>query len=106
MNGRNNEKRTYHSARPAATGSNIVRLPSLMDRASRILDDGDAGELQHFIYSVMQMGYVACFTATSDRGAVAITVFDGATRYKSYARSENELLLCYRDLLSAIAGEE
>lgn len=106
MHGPHNEKRVYHSTRPAPTGVNTLRLPGILDRASRIIDCCDAVELQHFIYSVMQVGYVACFTATSDRGAVAITVFDGDTRYKSYARSEDELLLCYRDMLAAIGGEE
>jgi hypothetical protein len=72
----------------------------------RICDSSDALELQHFITAVVGVGYVACFSATSDRGAISITVFDGNTRYKSYARSENELLLCYRDLLAAIGGEE
>lgn len=106
MSGRENEKRVYHSARPAPTGKHTVRLPSILDRASRIISECDASELQYFVLAVMQMGYVACLTSTSDRGAVAITVFDGSTRYKSYGRSEDELLLCFRDLLAAIGGEE
>jgi len=106
MNGRQNEKRVYNSPRPATTGSNIVRLPSVMDRASGILDACDAIELQYFIRAVLMLGFCVSFTSTSDRGAVSIVVFDGQTRYKSYARSEDELLLCYRDLRRAIGGEE
>jgi hypothetical protein len=54
----------------------------------------------------MQMGYVVSITATSDGGAVSLSVYDGDIRYKSYARSADELLDCYHNLLRAIRGEE
>lgn len=106
MSAHPHEKRVYQSARPPATGVGVVRLPIHVDRASKIIACCDAVELQHFIHSVLQVGYVACVTRTSDGGAVSLTVFDGDIRYKSWARSEDELLICYRDLLAAIGGEE
>jgi hypothetical protein len=77
-----------------------------MDRAMFIVAECDAPELSDFISAIIGMGYCVSFTGTSDRGAVSITVFDGAVRWKQYARGADELLTCYRDLLAAIRGEE
>jgi len=106
MNGHSRSTGPYKSQRPTSTGSSVVRIPSDMVRAVRILSGGDDAELSMFICQVTEMGYCVSFTATSDRGAVSITVYDGAIRFKDYARDSDELLRCYRDLLSAIRGEE
>lgn len=106
MNGHSRSTGPYKSPRPAAQGGRVVRVPGDLVRAVRILSSGNADELSYFLCQVVEMGYCASITATSDRGAISITVFDGAIRYKDYARDSDELLRCYRDLLNTIRGEE
>src|SRR5215475_13484284 len=106
MNGRRDKGGAYRSPRPAPEGSLVKRLPDSAIRGIGIVNRCDTSELQYFLSSVIGMGYCCAFTCTSDGGAVSITVYDGAIRFKSYARHEDELPSCYRDLLAAIRGEE
>lgn len=106
MNGHSRSTGPYKSQRPATQGSGVVRIPGDLVRAVRILSSSDDGELSLFICQIVEMGFCVSFTATSDRGAVSITVFDGSIRFKDYARDSDELLRCYRDLLTAVRGEE
>ena len=106
MNGKHLQEGPYKSQRPTSTGSRVVRLSGTMGQASRIMLECDGVELLAFLSSVIAMGYCISVTGTSDGGAISLTVFDGAIRWKSYARCADELLSCYRDLLGAIRGEE
>jgi hypothetical protein len=106
MSGHPHDGGAYKSPRiiRERVGPSRILVPT--DRAAMLVLRCDTSELCHFVSSVMQMGWCVTFTQTSDGGACSITCYDGAIRYKSYARSSDELLLCYRDLLAAIRGEE
>jgi hypothetical protein len=106
MNGHSHNGGAYKSARVTRERVGPSRVFVATDRASLLVMRCDASELQHFICSVMQLGWCVTFTQTSDGGACSVTCYDGNIRYKSYARHEDELPLCFRDLLAAIRGEE
>lgn len=105
MNGNHRKEGPYKSPRPAVQRSNVVRLPGNLGHASGVMSASDEVELCNFVSTIIAMGFCISFTSTSDGYAVSLTVYDGATRWKQYARDPDELLTCYRDLLAAIRGE-
>jgi hypothetical protein len=106
MSGYSHAGGAYKSTRVIRTGVSARPILISTDRAAMLVLRCADGELRGFISAVMQLGWCVSLTQTSDGGACSITCFDGATKYKSYARSADELLVCYRDLLAAIRGEE
>lgn len=105
MNG-HHRKDVHNVPRLAVPDVLTVRLREQPDRAISLLSQCDMAELSFFMQQVLRMGYCVSFSATSDGGAVSITVFDGATKFKGYVRAAHEFETRYRDLLSAVRGEE
>lgn len=99
-------KDVHNVPRVADQNFGTFRLRDQPDRALSVLRQCDSAELSYFVQQVVRMGYCVAFSATSDGGAISITCYDGATKFKGYVRAAHEFETRYRDLLSAIRGEE
>lgn len=62
----------------------------------------DEAELLHFVQMVVGHGDLCSFTQTSDGGAICICILAGDRSYKSYARSADEFLIRFTDLLARV----
>lgn len=103
MNGKaHTAPETYKSNRPSPSRTGRTRLVS--GAAARNFDWSmcDATEIAHFVQVVVEHGDLACFTRTSDGGAICITVVCGVDRLKAYAANSNDLLLRMRDMLEEL----
>ncbi len=99
-------KQVYNVPRPLQPEQLTIRPRSRPDRAIQTLSEYDSAELSYFICTVVSMGHAVSFSATSDGGAISISVYDGYTRFKAYGRHPDELETSLRDLLSTLRGEE
>lgn len=100
MNGKAHPpKEVYSKARQsvARSGSTnvIMRRPSADCSALQC----DAAELLHFVQVVARNGDLCSFTQTSDGGAICVCILQGASTFKSYARTADEFLVRLSDLL-------
>jgi len=89
---------------PTPRNEGKTSIAANVRHAGRSFDasDVDADELAWFLLKVVGHGDCACFTLTSDGGALSITVIQGDTRHKAYAKDSEELIERCHDLLDEL----
>lgn len=96
------KQEVYTTRKPMPSGTRSIIHNG--KRAARMFDVSsiDADEVKHLLSVVVANGDCACFSLTSDGGALAITILSGGTRHKAYAATADGFLERASELLETL----
>lgn len=105
MNGKSPQTKGYDYKRQNVAGGSANRLRGKPTGAIGVFAECDSDELRGWLCKMVELGVLCGCTATSDGGAVSISIINGSRTRRWYARSENELLAIFVATEQWILGE-